>query len=70
MERVSVRSSIVESVGYDADDGILEVEFTEGALYEYYRVPQAVFDGLLSSSSPGHFLATQVKDVYRYRRVR
>jgi len=52
------------------EDGILEVEFSSGAQYEYYRVPRRVFDGLLSSSSPGQYLATNVKDVYQYRRLR
>lgn len=70
MERVPVRSSNIVSVGYEDDDGILEVEFSGGALYEYYRVPRQVFDGLLASSSPGQYLATNVKDVYQYRRVR
>ena len=70
MERVPVQSSNVVSVGYDADDGILEVEFSGGSVYEYYRVPRQVFDGLFASSSPGHFVATKVKDVYQYRRIR
>jgi KTSC domain len=57
------------TVGFDADNAILEVEFSGGELYEYYRVPRQVFDGLMSSSSPGHYVATNVKDVYQYRRL-
>ena len=70
MERVAVKSSNVISVGYDENDGILEVEFAGGSVYEYYRVPKQVFDGLVASSSPGHYVATKVKDVYQYRRIR
>lgn len=69
MERVPVQSSNVLSVGYDAEDGILEVEYAGGSVYEYYRVPKHVFDGLTTSSSPGHYVATNVKDVYQYRRI-
>jgi KTSC domain-containing protein len=70
LERVAVQSSNVISVGYDADEGILEVEFSAGSLYEYYRVPREVFDALLASASPGNYLATKVKDVYQYRRIK
>lgn len=70
MERVILNSTNVDSVGYDADAGILEVEFTGGSVYEYYQVPRPIFDGLVSAASPGHYLATKVKDVYRYRRIR
>jgi hypothetical protein len=70
VERIPVRSSNIVSVGYEDDDGILEVEFSGGVLYEYYRVPRQVFDALVSSSSPGQYLATNVKDVYQFRRVR
>ncbi len=70
MERVTLNSTSVALVGYDPDAGILEVEFTGGSVYEYYQVPKPIFDGLVSAPSPGHYMATKVKDVYRYRRIR
>jgi KTSC domain len=70
LERVILNSSSVASVGYDPEGGILEVEFTSGSVYEYYQVPRQVFDGLVSAPSSGHYMATKVKDVYRYRRIR
>lgn len=36
MERTSVTSSNINSIGYDADSQTLEIEFNNGAVYEYW----------------------------------
>jgi hypothetical protein len=41
MERHSVTSSNVKSIGYDASSSTLEVEFNSGGIYQYYSVPKA-----------------------------
>ncbi|WAH58490.1 KTSC domain-containing protein [Pseudomonas silvicola] len=69
MERSPVSSSNVESVGYEGDSETLEVEFKNGALYQYFDVPQSIFEGLISADSVGGYLAENVKGVYRYSRV-
>lgn len=69
MERSPVSSSNVESVGYEEDSETLEVEFKNGALYQYFDVPQRIFDGLISADSVGGYLAQNIKGVYRYSRV-
>lgn len=69
MDRVPVSSSSLSSVGYDSLDGILEVEFSNGRVYEYYLVPEALFDAILHARSPGGEFANRVKDQYRFRRV-
>lgn len=69
MERTPVISSNVASVGYDDATQTLEVEFHGGAVYQYFDVPRAVFDGLLAADSPGGFMHEQVRGVFRYARV-
>ncbi|MBX8483795.1 KTSC domain-containing protein [Pseudomonas cichorii] len=69
MERSPVTSSNVESVGYDEDSETLEVEFTNGTLYQYFDVPQGVYNGLVNADSVGGYLARNIKGVYRYSRV-
>lgn len=69
MERSPVSSSNVESVGYEKDSETLEVEFKNGTLYQYFDVPQQIFDGLISADSVGGYLAQNIKGVYRYSRV-
>ena len=65
----NVDSSNVAAVGYEEDSQTLQVEFNNGGTYQYFDVPQAIFDGLLSASSVGQHLNQHVKGSYRYSRV-
>ena len=66
----SVESSTVSRVGYDPRSSSLFVQFTSGALYEYLRVPERVWRGLLRASSHGRYFNTHVKDAgFRFRRL-
>lgn len=69
MRRESVASSAISSVGYDPESETLEVEFTSGAVYEYYGVPRKVFRSLMSAPSKGQFLARKIKDRYEFARA-
>lgn len=69
MDRQSVTSSNVASVGYDLDSSTLEVEFKDGSVYQYFDVPEAIYNGLIGASSVGGFLAAQVKGTYRFSRI-
>lgn len=66
MERVSVSSSNIASVGYDKEEQTLEVEFNSGAVYQYFQVPVNVYEGLISASSVGKYFNANVRDVYSY----
>lgn len=70
MERQYVSSSNIASIGYDASEMVLEVEFLNGAIYQYFDVPQSVYDGLMSASSHGSYLDAYVKKGgYRYSKI-
>jgi len=69
MNREPVASSNIAAIGYDEASQTLEVEFTSGALYQYYNVTQALFEQLMQASSKGQFLAYQIKNSYPYSRV-
>lgn len=70
MERKYVSSSNIVSIGYDANDMILEVEFKSGAVYQYYDVPQHIYDGLMAASSHGSYLDVYVKKGgYHYSQI-
>ena len=69
MPRQPVRSSNIASIGYDSSTNTLEVEFLSGAVYQYYGVPKAVYEGLMNASSHGSFLATHVKGRYQYKEL-
>lgn len=61
MERSYVSSSNIESIGYDETTQILEVAFLTGAIYQYYGVPDQLYQGLMSASSKGTYLNQYIK---------
>ncbi len=69
MDRTPVNSSNVESVGYDVDSQTLEVAFKNGAVYQYFDVPQNTFEELRDADSVGGYLAARIKGTYRYSRA-
>jgi hypothetical protein len=64
MNRTPVASSNVASVGYDDAQNVLEVEFLNGRIYQYYNVPPSVHTAFMSSASKGQFVHYQLKDKY------
>lgn len=69
MQREPVSSSNIESIGYDEADQILEVEFKNGAVYQYFDVPAHIHAELMQAPSVGSYLAANIKGAYRYSRV-
>lgn len=69
MQRKPVQSSDLRSVGYDAATQTLEIEFNSGGIYQYYGVPAAVYQGLMSAASHGQYFHAHIKDVYRVSRI-
>jgi hypothetical protein len=69
MKRILVSSSNLHSVGYDESNEVLEIQFRSGGVYQYYGVPRAVYEGLMSASSHGKYFHTYIKKVYRYQCV-
>lgn len=69
MNRTSVSSSNIASVGYDDDSATLEVEFNNGSVYQYFDVPQHVYQALISAPSVGGYLASNIKGHYRFSKV-
>ncbi len=70
IKRQPVVSSNVASVGYSRHLRALEIEFTRGAIYRFLDVPKSVYRALMESSSKGHFIAENLRDRYRFVRVR
>jgi len=65
MKRATVVSSNIVSVGYDAPSETLEVEFMSGSIYQYYNVPQAIYDAFLRAISPGSSSPTRSRTPFR-----
>lgn len=69
MNRVSVSSSNISSIGYDPSTMVLEIEFHDGSIYQYDGVPENEYEGMMNASSHGQYLHQHIKDRYPYRKV-
>lgn len=69
MNMIPVSSSNLVAVGYDSNTATLRIAFHSG-VYDYYNVPQNVFEGLLNASSKGKYHHAFIKNSYRYSKVR
>ena len=69
MERTAVSSTNVSEIGYDRKAKTLEVAFSNGSVYQYFKVPAKVHNELMAAKSIGKFLATRIKGFFRCERV-
>jgi len=69
MDREPVDSSNIESIGYDAAECILEVEFKGGSVYRYKGVPQELYAELCEAGSAGSFIHRLIKNVFECERI-
>lgn len=69
MERQSVESSNLASVGYSSDSETLEVEFKNGHIYQYFNVPLFMFEQLMQAPSIGQFFNANIRNAYACSKV-
>lgn len=69
VHRQRLDSSTIAAAGYDRDTAVLEIEFTSGDVYEYFLVPNSIFEGLLRATSKGRFFGDHLRDRYRFRKI-
>jgi hypothetical protein len=70
MKRQHVESSALESVGYDPDKKILELEFMDnGGVWQYYQLPTTVYKKFRNSESLGRYFVKKIKGKYPEKKV-
>jgi hypothetical protein len=69
MERTPVQSSNIASIGYDENSSTLEIEFLNNTIYQYFDVPQHIYQSIMQANSHGQYLAQNIKGIYRYSKV-
>ena len=69
MEWIQVVSSNIAAIAYASDTEVLSINFLNGSTYEYYGVPQNVFDEFLIADSKGRYFNANIKDVFSFNRV-
>jgi hypothetical protein len=68
VNRRPVASSNISSIGWE--DGVLEVEFNSGHLYEYADVPEALYQEALGADSVGKFVSSKVIGSFQSKRLK
>jgi KTSC domain len=67
---VPIESTMLASVGYDASQSILDLEFCGGDIYRYSAVPASIFNQLLVADSKGSFFNRHIRNRFRYTRIK
>jgi len=67
MEQAINNSSQVTHIAWS--EGKLTVTFTGNKKYEYLEVPQSIYDKAIAADSIGKFIASEVKNKYKYNRI-
>jgi hypothetical protein len=72
MNRTTVKSSFIQSIGYNAETRILEVEFKQGRVYQYFDVPKETYDNVMSAHERGESIGKMfptISGCYAHARV-
>ncbi|MCU1273028.1 MAG: hypothetical protein JWO48_459 [Bryobacterales bacterium] len=70
MNRVAVASTTLASVSYFPDRQLLELEFRNGAVYQYFDVSLNDYRQLLTADSKGTYFNSHIRNCFPYRQVR
>ena len=69
MQRKRVNSSRLRSVGYDEANQVLEVEMSNGQVYQYSRVSPEVYRRFMAAPNPTSFFEDRIAEEYTARRA-
>ncbi len=69
MERKRVNSSKLRSVGYDERSRVLEIEMSNGQVFQYSGVYPEVYRRLMAAPNPTSFFDDKIAEEYTARRV-
>jgi hypothetical protein len=69
VDRQPVTSRALRSVGYNEQSSVLEIEFQNGTVYEFFDVPKVVHESLLAAPSIGRFFDAWIKPRFEFREI-
>jgi len=69
MDRKRVNSSKIRAIGYDEKSQILEIEFSNGQVYQYVKVYPEVYRRFMAAPNPTTFYDDKIAEDYTGRRV-
>jgi len=71
IEMKEVESSNMKKLGYDEKERIFQVEFNKGEIYQYYNVPNFLYEKIKSNEvkSKGKFFIKNIRDNFKYKKI-
>jgi hypothetical protein len=66
MDRHEVESAVIGAVGYSR---VLEIKFAGGRIYQYYDVPEDIYDGMLKAASKGKYFNANIRGKFHYQEI-
>jgi hypothetical protein len=69
LTRTPVKSSVLASVLYLPEQGVLEVEFRSGLVYQYLNVPPQKHEELLAAESKGKYFNFHIRNHFISRHI-
>jgi len=69
MKTTVLASTTLAAVAYDADRQLLQIEFRDRAVYQYFDVPKDVQEALLRAPSKGGYFNLAIRGRFIYRRL-
>jgi hypothetical protein len=69
MDRKRVNSSRLRAVGYDEKTRVLEVEMSNGQVYQYTGVYPEVYRRFMAAPNPTSFFDDKIAEEYSSKRV-
>ena len=70
MERKRLNASNIRSAGYDSRSRVLEIEFSNGGIFQYSGVSDEVYRRLVNAPSPGSFFRDEIEESFTGKRIR
>jgi hypothetical protein len=70
MKTLAVNSTTLRTVGYDAERQLLQIEFQNRSLYQYFDVPAAVYEALMQAPSKGAYFNRSIRQRFDYALVK
>jgi hypothetical protein len=61
-----IKSSLIESIGYDNAAQALHVKFKNGKHYVYFETTQALYDDFDKSESQGKFFGEHIRGKFKH----
>ncbi len=66
MELVTVESGAIHAIGYDGENGILEIIFNTGRIYQFIHVPPEQYRALRDAESKGRYFNENIRDTFPF----